>query len=58
MQVGVKAQGQRAGEKGWVYRHGSKRGASRRSYAAAEKALETRVRQSARRAIAEGCDAS
>ncbi|RTL30566.1 MAG: hypothetical protein EKK55_01810 [Rhodocyclaceae bacterium] len=54
MKTGRRAQGQEVGAKSYVQRHGHKRGGSRRSYAAAEKALETQVRQGARRAIAEG----
>lgn len=53
MTVGRKAQGQDVNAKLVVQRHGHKRGVSRRSYAAAEKAAETRVRQAARRAIRE-----
>jgi hypothetical protein len=49
MQVGRKAQGQDANAKLVVQRHGSKRGKSRRSYNAAEKAAETRVRQEGRK---------
>jgi hypothetical protein len=47
--VGRKAQGQ-TGNKSWVQRHGHKRGASRRSYSAAEKAAETKVRQAGKKA--------
>lgn len=53
MQIGLKAQGQDAYAKLTVQRHGHKRGQSRRSYAAAEKAAETRVRQAGRRACRE-----
>jgi hypothetical protein len=49
MNVGFKAQGHGA-IKAWVQRHGHKRGASRRSYAAAEKAAEVKVRQAGRKA--------
>lgn len=44
MQTGIRAQGPN-GDKLYVTRHGHKRGVARRSYAAAEKALETKVRQ-------------
>ncbi len=50
MQIGLKGQGQDQNAKVTVMRHGHKRGAARRSYAAAEKAAETRVRQAGRRA--------
>lgn len=40
--------------KRFVQRHGHKRGASRRSYAAQEKAAETRVRRQGKRACKEG----
>jgi len=49
MQIGIKVQG-RSAIKAVVMRHGHKRGLSRRSYAAAEKAIETAVRQAGRRA--------
>ncbi len=53
MNVGYKAQGH-GSCKLCVQRHGSKRGASRRSYAAAEKAAEVKVRQAGRKACREG----
>ena len=53
MKVGIKAQGQDALAKLTVQRHGSKRGASRRSYNAAEKAAETKVRQAGKKACRE-----
>jgi hypothetical protein len=53
MRIGVKAQGQDCLAKLVVQRHGSKRGQSRRSYAAAEKAAETKVRQAGRKACRE-----
>lgn len=53
MQVGLKGQGQDQYAKLTVQRHGHKRGQGRRSYAAAEKAAETKVRQAGRRAC---CD--
>lgn len=53
MQVGLKGQGQDQNAKLTVMRHGHKRGQGRRSYAAAEKAAETRVRQAGRRACSE-----
>lgn len=52
MKVGFKAQGH-GSRKEWVQRHGSKRGASRRSYNAAKKAAETRVRQAGKNACRE-----
>ena len=52
MQTGLKAQGQDA-LKVTVQRHGSKRGKSRRSYNAAEKAAETKVRQAGKKACQE-----
>jgi len=52
MKTGFKAQGH-GGRKLFVQRHGSKRGASRHSYAAAEKALETKVRNAGRKACKE-----
>jgi hypothetical protein len=51
MNVGYKAQGH-GSKKAWVQRHGHKRGSSRRSYAAAEKAAEVKVRQAGRRVCA------
>jgi hypothetical protein len=53
MNIGFKAQGHET-RKAWVQRHGSKRGSSRRSYAAAEKAAEVKVRQAGRKACREG----
>jgi hypothetical protein len=53
MQTGLKSQGQVQYSKLTVQRHGHKRGASRRSYNAAEKAAETRVRQAGREACKE-----
>ena len=53
MQTGLKAQGQDALGKVTVQRHGSKRGKSRRSYNAAEKAAETKVRQAGKKACQE-----
>ena len=53
MRIGSKAQGQDVRAKSCVMRHGHKRGASRRSYAAAEKAAETRVRQAGKKACKE-----
>lgn len=50
MKVGRKAQGGGRNRKMYIQRHGSKRGASRRSYAAAEKAIETVVRQEGKKA--------
>ena len=51
MKTGTKAQGQDANGKMCVQRHGHKRGSSRRSYNAAEKALETKVRQAGKKEI-------
>ena len=48
-QLGQKAQGHDVNSKLYVQRHGSKRGKSRRTYAAAEKAAETRVRQAGKK---------
>lgn len=53
MRIGSKAQGQDVRAKSCVMRHGHKRGTSRRSYAAAEKAAETRVRQAGKKACKE-----
>lgn len=53
MNVGFKAQGH-GSVKAWVQRHGGKRGSSRRTYAAAEKAAEVKVRQAGRKACREG----
>ena len=50
---GWKAQGQDWGVKLCVPRHGKCRGKSRRSYNAAEKAAETKVRQAGRKACKE-----
>lgn len=52
MKIGFKAQGH-GGRKLFIQRHGSKRGSSRHSYAAAEKALETKVRNAGRKACKE-----
>lgn len=49
MQTGQKAQGHDVNSKLVVQRHGSKRGNSRHSYRAAEKAAETRVRQAGKK---------
>lgn len=54
--LGMKGQGQQALAKLCVQRHGHKRGKARRSYNAAEKAAETRVRQAGRRACTEGLE--
>jgi hypothetical protein len=52
MQTGTKAQAAQD-RKMYVQRHGHKRGASRRSYAAAEKAIETKTRRAGKAACKE-----
>ena len=48
-QIGQKAQGQDTNQKRAVIRHGSKRGRSKSSVNANEKAIETRVRQAGKK---------